>query len=129
MAWVVVAVASLVAGAVAGVLISKTISAANAQSAEAKARRAVLDAEREAEDVLKTTLSGAKEEIAAMRREVEEDLRQRREEIAARERRLDQAQEQGSCQPAMLLRGQRGVGRLRMLCQCAFHPTDLLVGL
>jgi ribonucrease Y len=88
------ALAALVVGAVAGVLVSKTISASNAQSAEAKARRAVLDAEREAEEVLRSSLAGAKEEIAAMRREVEEDLRQRREEAAARERRIDQAQDQ-----------------------------------
>ncbi|MEP6476406.1 MAG: ribonuclease Y [Actinomycetota bacterium] len=80
----------------AGVMfvVRTSMAAQNTQSAESRAQRVVLDAEREAETVVKQSLVEVKEEMAAMRREAEEDVRGRREDMARQERRMTQAEEE-----------------------------------
>jgi ribonucrease Y len=91
---VLVGIAALVVGLAAGFLIRKTIAISNAQSVEAKAQKVLLDAEREADAAVKRSLREVKDEIAAMRREAEEDVRLRRDEAARVEARLSQAEEE-----------------------------------
>jgi ribonuclease Y len=87
MTWLYVALA-LVAGAGAGFVIYKLFAASRVQTAETRAQKLVLDAEREAQTKVQQSLVEVKEEIAAMRREAEEDIRTRREEIKRQEDRL-----------------------------------------
>ncbi|MBI2237795.1 MAG: ribonuclease Y [Actinobacteria bacterium] len=82
-----------VLGAGIGFLVRKLIIASRAKSAEVRARRVVLEAEREAETVVRQSLVEVKQEIAAMRKEAEEDVRARREEIKRQEHRLAQKEE------------------------------------
>jgi ribonucrease Y len=89
---VLVGVATVVGFAV-GFLVRKTMAASNAQSAEARAQKMVLEAEREADTATKRALQETKEEIAAMRRDVEEDVRTRRDELARLERRMTDSEE------------------------------------
>ena len=85
---------ALAAGIAIGFIVRKTMAVSNAQSAESRAQKVVLEAEREAETVVRQSLQEVKAEIAGMRKEAEEDVRTRREEIGGRERRLTQAEEQ-----------------------------------
>src|SRR5919201_1781719 len=87
MTWLYLALA-LVAGAGAGFVIYKLFAASRVQTAETRAQKLVLDAEREAQTKVQQALVEVKEEIAAMRREAEEDIRTRREEIKRQENRL-----------------------------------------
>jgi ribonuclease Y len=89
----VAALGGLALGAAAMYVVRSVIAAQNTQSAESRARHVVLDAEREAETVVKQSLIEVKDEIAGMRREAEEDARVRREELARQERRMAQAEE------------------------------------
>ncbi len=93
MAPVVVGVVALAVGVGVGFLVRKTLAASQAQSAESRARRVVLDAEREAETVVREALVGVKDEIGKMRQQAEEDVRVRREEVVRREQRLAQREE------------------------------------
>lgn len=76
-----------------GYLIRQMVATARIQSAEARAQKLLLDAEREAEGVVRQSLREVKEEIAAMRREAEADIRARREELKRNEERLAQREE------------------------------------
>jgi len=76
-----------------GYLIRQMIATSRVQSAEARAQKLLLDAEREAEGVVRQSLREVKEEIAAMRREAEADIRARREELKRNEERLAQREE------------------------------------
>jgi ribonucrease Y len=89
---VLVAVAALAVGIAAGFFIRKTIAISNAQSIEAKAQKILLDAEREADESAKRSLREARDEIAAMRRDADEDVRTRRDEVSRSEARLTQAE-------------------------------------
>jgi ribonucrease Y len=93
MVTLVAALGGLALGAAAMYVVRGVIAAQNTQSAESRARHVVLDAEREAETVVKQSLTEVKDEIAGMRREAEEDARVRREELARQERRMAQAEE------------------------------------
>ena len=87
MTWLFVALA-LVAGVGAGFVIYKLFAASRVQTAETRAQKLVLDAEREAQTKVQQALVEVKQEIGAMRREAEEDIRARREEIKRLEERL-----------------------------------------
>jgi ribonuclease Y len=87
------AIVGLALGAAVTYFVRGAMAAQNTQSAESRARHVVLDAEREAETVVKQSLLEVKEEIGAMRREAEDDARTRREELARQERRMTQAEE------------------------------------
>ncbi len=93
MAPVIAGVVALVLGVAIGFVVRKTMAQSQAQSAESRAQKVVLDAEREAEQVVRTALVEVKDEIAAMRREAEEEVRIRREELSRQESRLTQKEE------------------------------------
>jgi ribonucrease Y len=93
MAPVIAGVVALVVGIAIGFVVRKTMAQSRAQSAESRAQKVVLDAEREAEHVVRTALVEVKEEIGAMRREAEEEIRTRREELKRQEARLGQKEE------------------------------------
>ncbi|HSD48352.1 MAG TPA: ribonuclease Y [Actinomycetota bacterium] len=90
---VVVGVVALAVGVGVGFLVRKAVARSQAQSAEARAQKAVLEAEREAERLTREALVEAKDEIGALRREAEESLRSRREEVERQEQRLAAAGE------------------------------------
>jgi ribonuclease Y len=87
MTWLFVALA-LVVGVGAGFVIYKLFAASRVQTAETRAQKLVLDAEREAQTKVQQALVEVKQEIAGMRREAEEDIRSRRGEIKRLEERL-----------------------------------------
>src|SRR2546423_3641266 len=89
-----IGIVALAAGIAIGFVVRKTVAGSNAQSAESRAQKVVLEAEREAETLVRQSLQEVKTEIAGMRKEAEEDVRMRREELVGRERRLTQAEEQ-----------------------------------
>jgi ribonuclease Y len=92
MEWV-VGIVALVLGIAVGFLVRKAVAQSQAQSAEAKAQKVVLEAEREAERLTHEALVVARDEIGALRREAEEDLRARREEVKRQEDRFTQKEE------------------------------------
>jgi ribonuclease Y len=87
MTWLIVALA-LAVGLGAGFFFYKLFAASRVQTAETRAQKLVLDAEREAQTKVQQALVEVKQEIAAMRRQAEEDIRSRREEIKRQEERL-----------------------------------------
>ncbi len=87
---VVVGVVALLVGAAIGFVVRRAVAASQAQSAESRAQKVILEAEREAERLTREALVEAKDEIGALRRESEEDVRARREEIQRQEERLAQ---------------------------------------
>jgi len=91
---VLVGCAALLVGIAAGFYLRKAMAISNAQSVEAKAQKLLLDAEREADVTVKRSLQDVKDEIGAMRRDAEEDVRLRREEVGRAESRLTQAEEE-----------------------------------
>jgi ribonuclease Y len=88
-----VGVAALAVGVVVGVLVRRMIATGQAQSAESRAQKVVLDAQRQAETIVREALVEVKDEIAGMRKEAEVDVRTRREEIQRREGTLTQREE------------------------------------
>ncbi|MEX0989541.1 MAG: ribonuclease Y [Actinomycetota bacterium] len=88
-----VAVAALAVGVAIGFLARKAIASSQAHSAEATARKVVLDAEVEATTMSQVALTEANQEIVSMRREAEEELRLRREELQRQEQRMSQQEE------------------------------------
>jgi ribonuclease Y len=93
---------ALAIGVGLGYVLRKTLAASNAQSVEARAERARLDAEREAASIKAEALNAAKTEAAAYRREVDEDLRHRREELARLEGRLARTEEKANSRAEQL---------------------------
>ena len=85
-------IAGLLLGFGAGFLYRKSVAAGDAQSVEARAQKLMLDAELEAGAASARAVTEAKEEIAALRREADDDLRSRREEIGRQERRMTDSQ-------------------------------------
>lgn len=88
-----VGIAALAAGTAIGFFVRKTIAQSQAASAESRAQKVVLEAEREAEKVVREALVEVKDEIGAMRKDAEEDVRSRREEVKRQEQRLAQKDE------------------------------------
>jgi ribonucrease Y len=93
MAPLIAGLVALVAGVAIGFVVRKTMAQSQAQSAESRAQKVVLDAEREAEQVVRTALVEVKDEIGAMRREAEEEVRTRRDAVKQQEGRLTQKEE------------------------------------
>jgi ribonuclease Y len=83
-----VGIAGLIVGFLGGFVYRKSVAASNAMSIEARAQQLLLDSQREADVTAKRVLQEAKDEVSAMRRDAEEDLRGRRDEIARQERRM-----------------------------------------
>ena len=87
-----VGVVGVAIGVAAGFLIRKTMAASNAQSVEAQTQKMILEAERQADAASKQALQEAKDDIAAMRRDLDEDVRSRRDEVSRLERRMNDAE-------------------------------------
>jgi ribonuclease Y len=87
-------IVGLVLGFGAGFLYRKSVAASNAMSIEARAQQLLLDTQRDADSAAKRTVQDAKDEASSMRREGEEDLRGRRDELARQERRMSEEQEE-----------------------------------
>jgi ribonuclease Y len=87
-------IVGLLLGFGAGFLYRKSVAASNAMSIEARAQQLLLDTQRDADSAAKRTLQDAKDEASEMRREGEEDLRGRRDELARQERRMTEEQEE-----------------------------------
>jgi ribonuclease Y len=87
-------VLGLAAGVAGGFALRRYLAASHVQSAESRAQRLVLEAEREAETKVRAALVEVKEEIASMRREAEEDLRVRRDEVLKQGERLSRREDQ-----------------------------------
>ena len=87
---VLVGVVALAFGVAIGFVIRKAVARSQAESAEGRAQKVILEAEREAERLTREALVEAKDEIGALRRETEEDVRTRRDEIKRQEERLTQ---------------------------------------
>ena len=87
---VVVGVVALVLGVAIGFVIRRAVARSQAESAEGRAQKVILEAEREAERLTREALVEAKDEIGALRRDTEEDVRTRRDEIKRQEERLTQ---------------------------------------
>ncbi len=83
-----VGVLAVAVGAAAALALRKTLVSNRTQDAEARAAKLLSDAETEAETRVRQALVEVKEEISATRREAEEDVRLRREEIKKQEERL-----------------------------------------
>jgi ribonuclease Y len=107
------ALGALALGLAAGFAIRQWMATRNATSAESRARRLVLDAEREAEETLRTSVAEVKDEIAAMRREAEQDIRTRREEAQGREARLARREEDLDGKLAELERTRQDIAQRR----------------
>ncbi|HEX9123442.1 MAG TPA: ribonuclease Y [Actinomycetota bacterium] len=90
---VIAGVGAAVGGIAFGYLMRQAIGQSRAQTAEAKARKVMLEAEREAEKLVREALVEVKEEIGGMRRDAEQDIRARREEVKRGEQRLGQKEE------------------------------------
>ena len=90
---VVVGVVALVLGVAIGFVIRRAVARSQAESAEGRAQKVILEAEREAERLTREALVEAKDEIGALRRDTEEDVRTRRDEIKRQEERLTQKEE------------------------------------
>jgi ribonuclease Y len=87
---VVIGVVALALGVAIGFVVRRAVARSQAESAEGRAQKVILEAEREAERLTREALVEAKDEIGALRRETEEDVRSRREEVKRQEERLTQ---------------------------------------
>ncbi len=90
---VVIGVLALVVGAVAGVLLRKTVGESKIGSAEEEAKRIVAEGSKEAEAKKKELILEAKDETLRLRNETERELKERRAEVTRMERRLNQKEE------------------------------------
>ena len=72
---VVAAILALIAGVAIGLVVRRMVVSDRVRTAELRAAKVVADAELEAETKVRHSLLEVKDEIAAMRREAEEDLR------------------------------------------------------
>ncbi|MEX2275956.1 MAG: ribonuclease Y [Actinomycetota bacterium] len=88
-----IGIAALALGVAIGFAIRTAIGASRAHSAEAQARKLVLDAKVQAETTTQQSLVEATQEVATIRREAEGELRIRRDEIQRQEQRAAQQEE------------------------------------
>ena len=76
-----------------GVLIRKRIAESKIQSAESEAKRLIENVKIEAESLKKEELIKAKEEVLKIRNELDQEIKERRGDVQAQERRLIQKEE------------------------------------
>src|SRR5437899_3217524 len=91
---VAVAALTLLVGVGIGFAVRRFMAVSSVQSAESRAQKVVLEAEREAETKVRAALVEVKEEISSMRGEAEEDVRLRREEVVKQQDRLSRREDQ-----------------------------------
>jgi ribonucrease Y len=126
MVTVLVAVLAVIAGAAAALALRKTVMSGRVRDAEVRAAKLVADAELEAETRVRQALVEVKDEISGMRREAEEDVRLRREEVKKIEERLTRREDAVEEKVAELgrreqeaKRGEQEVDRLRSELEAA----------
>ena len=102
---VLVGIAGLVIRIGIGILVRKAIATSQVHSAEARAQKVVLDAQVEAKTVMKQSLVDGNEQIAALRREAEEDIRAPRGDPAPGAPGRGQGGEPGVLRPRAALGG------------------------
>ena len=94
---IIIGAAAIVVGALLGVFIGmamrKKFAEAEIGSAEAEAKRLLIESEKQAETRKKEILLEAKEDILRQRNEAERELKERRNEITRTERRLTQKED------------------------------------
>ncbi len=97
MQYVLIIVATILISAVifipVGVIIRKKIAESKIQSAENEARRMMESVKIEAENLRKEELIRAKEEVLQIRNELDQEIKERRGDVQAQERRLIQKEE------------------------------------
>ena len=76
-----------------GVLIRKRIAESKIQSAESEAKRLIENVKIEAESLKKEELIKAKEEVLKIRNDLDQEIKERRGDVQAQERRLIQKEE------------------------------------
>ena len=76
-----------------GVLIRKRIAESKIQSAESEAKRLIENVKIEAENLKKEELIKAKEEVLKIRNDLDQEIKERRGDVQAQERRLIQKEE------------------------------------
>lgn len=91
---VIVGIVALIAGLAAGFLIRANLARSSARTIEAQAHQKLVQAEQEAAQTLRTGLEEAKATAGQIRREAEEDVKARREEIARLERRISESEDE-----------------------------------
>jgi len=89
----VAALGALVMGLVLGYLLRTVMRGRALSAAESRARLVVTEAQEEAQTTVRRSLAEVKEEIGAMRREAEEEIRTRREESGKQEERQARREE------------------------------------
>jgi ribonuclease Y len=84
-----VAIAVAVVALAAGYFIRKMMAGSGIEAAQLELSRTRQEAEKEIENVRRTALAEARDEVHKMREDVERDLKQRRDEVVKREERLE----------------------------------------
>jgi ribonuclease Y len=90
---VLAAVLALAAGLAGGFLARNALVSRRMTTAEARAAKLMADAEMDAETKVRTSLDEVRQEVSAMRREAEQDIRLRRQEMKRLEDRLTKREE------------------------------------
>jgi ribonuclease Y len=108
----VAAILALIAGVAIGLVVRRMVVSDRVRTAELRAAKVVADAELEAETKVRHSLLEVKDEVAALRREADEDLRIRREEIRKGEERLTRRQESVEAHAAGLRKREEELERL-----------------
>ena len=106
---VVVGLVGLVIGGAAGYLVRRNLASTKMVNAEREAEKLLKDARREAENTLKEARLEAKEEAHRVRGEIEGELRDRREELSKAEARQLQRDEQLDSRAADLERREQSL--------------------
>ncbi len=91
--FVIIALASIIAGAVIGIIVRKKMVESKLDSAEDYSRKVMLEASKQAETIRREAQLQAKDKLYQMKLEFEEETRSRRKELQTQERRLFQKEE------------------------------------
>lgn len=91
--YVLIGIMILVVGIFAGIMISKNISSGKIASANEQAAKIVNDAYNESERIKKDRIADAKEEIYGLRKDLDKEMRDRRNEVQVLEKRVMQKEE------------------------------------
>ena len=83
---------ALAAGVVVGFVVRNAIGASSARSSETRAKKLLFEAEEESARTRAGALQDSKDEAAQMRKDTEEDLKHRREEVGRLERRITETE-------------------------------------
>ena len=90
---IIIGIAALVVGLIAGAVIRKLSAEKKLGSAEEQARHILEDAIKNAETVKKESIISAKEEIFQLKKEADIDIKERRKEVSRQENRLAQKEQ------------------------------------